>query len=283
VRLSRGDAAALNPLLAFLRERGEVPAEKKSSLPQTGAERHPHAYAQYLQDARGLARATIVSSVPFIRSFLTARCGHGPITLSQLRAHDVVHFVQRQVPQLPPKRAKILTCALRSFLQYVQSRGKAQLNLAAAVPVVANWSLSAIPRAIAAAQVRQLLDSIEQGTALGRRDYAIVLLLARLGVRAGEVVSRALDAIAWHAGQVNVRGKSGQRTELPLPVDVGQAIAAYLQRGRPHRPRRRVFLHAKAPLGGFRGSSGISSLVRQRLQRAGIAAPIHGAHQFRHG
>src|SRR5207244_4478526 len=119
---------------------------------------------------------------------------------------DVVHFVQRQAARLHPKRAKLLTCALRSFLQYGRYCGKVKRDLAAAVPVVANWSLSSVPRAIAPDQVRQLLDSIDQGTALGRRDYAIVLLLARLGLRAGEVVSLALDDIDWDAGQVNVRG-----------------------------------------------------------------------------
>jgi integrase/recombinase XerD len=283
VRLSRGDAAALSHLLDFLRGQGKVPAERKLPLPRTGVAGQTHVYTQYLREVRGLASATIVNYVPFIRRFLTERFGDGPVALPQLRASDVVGFVQRQAPYLHPKRAKILTCALRSFLQYVQYRGKAKQDLAAAVPVVANWSMASLPRAIAADQVRQLLDSIERRTALGRRDYAIVLLLARLGLRAGEVVSLELDDIDWQAGQLNVRGKSGQRNELPLAVEVGKALAAYLQRGRPHSPSRRVFLRAKAPIRGFRSSCAVSSLVRHRLQQAGIAAPTYGAHQFRHG
>ncbi len=143
--------------------------------------------------------------------------------------------------------------------------------------------MTSIPRAIAPAQIRQLLTSIDRHTAMGRRDYAIVLLLARLGLRSGEVVSLELDDIDWSAGRLSVRGKCGQRSEMPIPPDVGQAIAAYLRHGRPHSASRRVFLRFKAPICGFRGSGGIGSIVHHRLQRAGIDAPTHGAHQFRHG
>ncbi len=232
---------------------------------------------------RGLARATIVNYVPFIESFLKDRFGDGTLALSHLCASDVVRFVQRQASRLHRKRAKLLTSALRSFLQYVRYRGKTKLDLAAAVPAVANWSMSSIPRAISAEQVQQLLASIDRRTAMGCRDYAILLLLARLGLRSGEVASLDLDNIDWKAGQLSVRGKSGQRSELPLPAEVGEAIAAYLRRGRPQSTSRRVFLRAKAPNRGFRGASGVGSIVRHCLQRAGLDAPTHGAHQFRHG
>lgn len=283
VRPCLGDAATLSQLLNFLRCDGMIPAEKMSVCPLTPAERCAQAYEQHLREARGLARATIVNYLPFIHSFLKDRFGGGPVTLSHLCARDVVAFVQRQAPRLHPKRAKLLTSALRSFLQYVRYRGEVKLDLAAAVPVVANWSRSSIPRAIAADQVRQLLASIDRRTAMGRRDYAILLLLSRLGLRSSEVVSLELDDIDWNAGQLTVRGKSGQRSDLPLPAEVGQAIATYLRRGRPHSTSRRVFLRAKAPIRGFRGPCGVGSIVRHCLQRAGLEAPTCGAHQFRHG
>jgi site-specific recombinase XerD len=157
------------------------------------------------------------------------------------------------------------------------------VDLAAAVPVVANWSMTSLPRAIAADQVRQLLASINRRTEIGRRDYAILLLLARLGLRSGEVAFLELDDIDWNIGQLSVRGKGGQRTELPLSAEVGRAIAAYLRRGRPASASRRVFLRAKAPIRGFRDASGVGSIVRHSLKRAGINAPTQGAHQFRHG
>jgi integrase/recombinase XerD len=271
------------PLLDFLRKDGAIPAEKLSPHPVTPADRHTQAYEDYLREARGLARATIVNYVPFIRGFLKDRFGEDSVTLSNLRATDIVRFVQRQAPRLHLKRAKLLTTALRSFLRNLRYCGKTKLDLAAAVPVVANWSMSSIPRAIAADQVRRLLDSIDRRSATGRRDYAILLLLARLGLRSGEVTSLELDDIDWSAGHLSVHGKSGRRSELPLPSEVGKAIAAYLRRGRPASISRRVFLRAKAPIRGFRGSSGVGSIVRHRLQRAAIDAPTYGAHQFRHG
>ena len=157
------------------------------------------------------------------------------------------------------------------------------LDLAAAVPVVANWSMSSIPRAIPADAVRQLLASINRRTATGCRDYAILLLLARLGLRASEVVCLELDDLDWEAGQVTVRGKRGVRAALPLPAEVGAAIARSLRRGRPRSPSRRVFLRARAPLRGFAGASAIATVVRHALEGAAINAPTKGAHQFRHG
>src|SRR6516165_9882478 len=208
VRPSLGDAAALRHLLDFLRCEGVIPVEKISVCRLTLAEHCTQAYQDHLREARGLASATIANYVPFIRSFLEDRFGDGPVTLSQLRASDIVRFVQRQVPHLHPKRAKLLTSALRSFLQYACYRGKTKLDLAAAVPVVANWSMSSIPRAIPADQVRQLLASIDRRTAMGCRDYAVLLLLARLGLRSGEVAFLELDDIDWNTGKLSVRGKS---------------------------------------------------------------------------
>jgi len=283
VRPCQGDAAALRHALEYLRHEHLILTEKEVSASLTPAELCAQAYEQHLREVRGLATATIVNYVPFIRSFLKDRFGDGRATLSQLCARDVVAFVQDQAPRLHPKRAKLLTSALRSFLQYARYRGEVKLDLAAAVPIVPIWSMSSIPRAIGADQVRQLLASIDRSTAVGRRDYAILLLLARLGLRASEVAFLELDEIDWKAGQLSVRGKSGQRSDLPLPVEVGKAIIAYLQHGRPCCSSRRVFLRVKAPVGGFQGACGVGSIVRHHLLRAGIEAPTHGAHQFRHG
>ncbi len=278
-----GDAAALRHLIDFLRGEGLIPAERIPLRRLTPVERCAQAYEQYLREARALAEATILNYVPFIHSFLEGRFGDGRVTLSRLCARDVVGFVQRQAPRLHTKRAKLMTSALRSFLNYARFRGQVVLDLAAAVPVVADWSMPSIPRAISADHVHQLLASIDRRTATGRRDYAIMLLLARLGLRSSEVVFHELDDIDWNTGTLSVRGKSGLRNDLPLPREVGEAIAAYLRDGRPPSTHRRVFLRAKAPIRGFRGASGVGSIVRHSLKRAGINAPTYGAHQFRHG
>lgn len=283
VRPCLGDSAALGHLIEFLRAEGVIPREKRSVRRLTPVEECVHGFEQYLVHVRALARVTIVNYVPFIRSFLEDRFGHGRVTLSRLCAGDVVRFVQRQAPRLHLKRAKLMTTALRSFLRYARYLGEVTLDLAASVPIVANWSMTSIPRAISADHVRQLLASIDQRTAMGRRDYAVLLLLARLGLRSSEVTLLELDDIDWKAGRLYVRGKGAQRFELPLPTDVGKAMAAYLRRDRPVSTSRRVFLRAKAPIRGFQGASGVGSIVRHSLQRAGINATTTGTHQFRHG
>lgn len=283
LRVREGDATALRQLLDFLRHQGVIPAEKIRRGRLSPVERCVQAFEQYLREERILAKATIVNYVPFIREFLKDRFGNGAVKLSRLCAGDVVGFVQRQAPRLHLKRAKLLTTALRSFLRYVRYRGEVRLDLAAAVPLVANWSMSSIPRAISPDQVRRLLAHIDRRTTAGRRDYAILLLLARLGLRSSEVVFLDLEDIDWEAGSLSVRGKGGRRTQLPLPADVGEAIVAYLRQGRPPSTSRRVFLRVRAPIRGFLGPCAVGSIVRHALQRAGIDAPTTGAHQFRHG
>jgi integrase/recombinase XerD len=193
-----------------------------------------------------------------------------------------VRFLQRQIPRLGVARSKHLTTALRSFLQYGRYRGDVVLDLAAAVPSVASWSMAAIPRAISPHAIRQLLASMRRRTTVERRDYAIMLLLADLGLRAGEVADLELDDLDWSAGQVRVRGKGGHWSVLPLPVRVGEAMVAYLRDGRPHSSSRRVFLRALPPYRGVQGSATIEGIVRRALRHAGVQAPTNGAHQFRH-
>jgi site-specific recombinase XerD len=237
-----------------------------------------------LLNQRALVPTTVLHYVSFVHGFLVSLFGKGRVELSSLSARDIVRYVQKEAPRLHLKRAKLLTTALRAFLHYARYRGDITHDLAAAVPSVANWSMTSIPRAIPSDLVRQLLASINRQTAVGQRDYAVLLLLARLGLRAGEVVRIELEDLDWKAGSMDVRRKGGQRSVLPLPADVGAAIAAYLRRGRPRNSScRRVFLRSRAPFRGLQGAGAIASLVRHNLIRAGIEAPTYGAHQFRHG
>ena len=281
-RPRQGDRAVLDHFLAFLRCERVIPAEEVPTRPLTAVEQCVQAYERYLREERVLAQATIVNYVPFIARFLKERFGAGPVKLSSLGAADVVRFVQQQARHLHLKRAKLLTSALRSFLQYARYRGEIELDLATAVPCVANWSRPSIPRGIAPDQVRRLLSQIDRRTAVGRRDYAILLLLARLGLRSGEVAFLELEDIDWEDGCLSVHGKSGHRTQLPLPTDVGDAIVDYLRHGRPRSTSRRVFLRARAPVRGFLTQCAVGTIVRHAILRAGIEAPTTGAHQFRH-
>jgi site-specific recombinase XerD len=278
-----GDGAALRHLVAFLRSKNGIAEEIEVEHSPSPIEQHVLAYEAYLQDARALSHQTITNYRPIVRDFLSYRFGDGEVSLAQLRAVDITEFVQWKVSRLNMRRAKIMTTALRSFLSYARYRGDITSDLAAAVPIVANWSLSSIPRAIGPDQVTRLLASIDRQTPIGCRDYAMILALARLGLRSSEVVTLELDDIDWAAGEIHVVGKNGQRNDLPLPADVGEAIADYLRKWRPCNASRRVFLRAKAPIRGFEGPSGLGSVIRRSLKRAGIDSPTMGAHQFRHG
>ena len=283
LRPCKGDRHALRQFVEFLHQEGVLSFEDAPADPLTDAERCVQAYERHLQQTQGLAPTTRAAYVQFVRSFLRHRFDSGPVTLSSVDADDVVRFVRHMAPGLRPKRAKVMAAALRSFLRYACHLGEAGLELVAAVPVVANWSMTQIPRGISPDQVRKLLASIDRSSAMGRRDHAILMLLARLGLRAHEIRFLELDDIDWANGTLRSRTKDGRRKTFPLSDEVGEAIADYLRHGRPSCRSRRVFLRFQAPIEGFRGSSGISCIIRRAIQRAGVDAPTFGAHQFRHG
>ena len=281
-RSRQNDRASLRRFTDFLRREGVLSFEEAPADPVTDAERCVQAYELYLQQTRGLASATRANYVPFVRNFLRHRFDSGPVTLSSLSANDVVAFVRHMASGLRPKSAKLLVTALRSFLRYSCHLGETGPELVAAVPVVAGWSMTQIPRGISPDQVSKLLAGIDRGFATGRRDHAILMLLARLGLRASEIRFLELDDIDWTSGTLRLRTKGGRRKAFPLSQEVGEAIADYLRHGRPPCPSRRVFLRARAPIEGFRSSS-ISCIVRRAIKRADVDAPTGGAHQFRHG
>jgi integrase/recombinase XerD len=263
--------------LDILRQDGAI-AEKEAPFRKTPAQQLADEFGLYLRQERALAAATVAYYLEFVSRFLIDRFSDGEAELAVLCAADVVRFVQCQAARLHPKRAKLMTTALRSFLQYARYRGDLTIDLAASVPTVANWSMASIPRSLPVDQVELILAHCDRQTTTGRRDYAILLLLARLGLRAGEVASLTLDDIDWDAGYITVRGKGGQWSQLPLPIDVGEAIAVYLQNGRPPTTSRRVFMRVKAPVAD---QQAVGSVVRHALIRAGIDAPHKGAHLFR--
>lgn len=268
-------------LLHLLHEEGVIRLAGASSN-VTPVQRLLDEYALYLRQERGLAPSTLVNYLRVIRGFLMERFGKGPLQLSALCAADVVLFVRRQAGRVPPKVAKLATTALRSFLRYARYRDYVTADLGAAVPTVANWAMASIPRSIESDHVKRVLAHCNRQSAVGCRDYAILLLLARLGLRAGEVAFLKLEDIDWKTGCLSVGSKGGYRSALPLPVEVGEAIATYLQKGRPASSSRFVFLCARAPIRSFKSQTSILSIVRHALVRAGIESPRKGAHQFRH-
>ena len=279
-RIRNGDAGALIRLLDVLRQNGVIPEETAARV--IPAELMIREFTRYLQEERAVASSTIENYGHYSKLFLIWRFGSRRIDLSSLQADDVVEFVQHQAAAVRSEAIKNVTTALRSFLAYVRYRGDVSVDLASAVPRVANWSQSTIPKGLPPEDVRRVLEGCNRKTALGRRDYAILLLLARLGLRAGEVASMSLDDIDWEGGCLAVQSKGGKRCQLPLPADVGKAIAAYLRAGRQQIPSRRLFLCAQAPFRAFKNGGSVSDVVRNALARAEVKSPRKGAHQFRH-
>src|ERR1035438_4799693 len=256
-KLRKGDSAALFRLLAILRPDSTGVA----APPPTAIEIALGRFQQYLRQERSLSEATVINYTPVARSFLSERFPKGAVHCQQITAADITAFVQRQATLVTSKRAPLVVTALRSFLRYLFYRGIVAVDLATCVPTIATWALSKVPRFLAREQIQKILGSCDKQTAIGKRDYALLLLLARLGLRAGEVVALTLDDFDWEAGLVTVRGKGKRVAQMPLPSEVGAAIADYLSTGRPPCSSRRVFIRGKAPLTGFANSVAICSLA----------------------
>lgn len=270
---------ALGPLVVYLRGLGVIPDDAGSA--DTPVERLLSDYREYLLRERGLTAGSVALFERVARLFLAERTEPLEDALGQLAAGDVTGFV---VAQCGPGRrsgatAKTLTSGLRSLLRFLHVAGWVPVPLAQAVPSAAGWRLSSLPRPLEVEQVARLLESCDQATVVGRRDLAILCLLARLGVRAGEVAGLRLDDIDWRAGEVLVRGKGSTTERLPLPHDVGEALVSYLRDGRPRVEFREVFVTAQAPRRPL-SPGGVTQAVLYACKRAGIE-PV-GAHRLRH-
>lgn len=268
--------ASVRPLIEYLRSAGAVPAEPAG--PQTAVDRLVDGYREWLLVERGLAPSTVRAREIVARRFLAGQLSAcEAIEAVQVTAADVTRFIVRESERVSPRSAGSMACRLRSLLRFLAARGLAESGLAEAVPRIAVWRDSALPRFPVPAAVDALLAACDRSTMAGARDYAVLLLLARLGLRAIEVSRLELSDIDWRAGEVELDGKAHERGRLPLPADVGEAVVCYLRlRGGTHQ---RVFVTVQAPIRPLEPTA-IRSLVRHAYQRAGLD-PV-GAHQLRH-
>jgi site-specific recombinase XerC len=243
------EPASIRRLVAILPGMGVLKAEPPPPL--TTVQRYVTDYRRYLVDQRGLSESCLKNYTSFVEQFLSERFGENAPCFVGLCASDVTTFVREQAEKLSPGRTKLLVTALRSFLRYLLHQGKTTVDLAGCVPAVARWSLSEIPKSLPAGTVQRILRQQDRTTAVGCRNFAILTLLARLGLRAGEVVTLNLEDLDWENGVIRVRCKGRRWTQLPLPPDVGEAVATYLRSERPRCSSRRVFLSHRAPIRGF--------------------------------
>lgn len=269
---------ALGPVLGYLRRRGVVPATVVPE-PSSPTEVLLARYRQYLTDERGLSGPVAKAYSHWVTPFVEDRTdAEGQVGFAKLTAGDVARFLIAHLPSMTRKTAQMTACALRSFLRFLHAEQIVEVGLADAVPAVAHRRLSGLPQALTPAQVDALLGACDR-SGPGGRDFAVITVLHRLGLRCAEVTALRLDDVDWQAGTMTIHGKGNRIDRLPLPVDVGQAIVDYLHDGRPQTPSRTVFVRAVAPFTTL-APSGVSCIVARAARRAGLGT-IH-AHRLRH-
>lgn len=277
------ERAALRLFLRHLRDEGEVPPppNRDDSSPVAAIKTH---YVDFLRNERGLTEQSIYVYSPFIQGFLTEwveRTGSG--SPEAWDAQFVDDFLLQHTRDRSSEYTRLLATTLRSFLRFLYLRGETATDLSPAVPMVRRWRETTVPAFLSPEEVERTLSVTDPSTACGRRDHAILLLLARLGLRAGEVVTLELGDIRWRTAQLCVRGKGRVLDQLPLLSEVGEALALYLQMDRGESASRRVFLRIIAPRVGLSGSGVVSHIVRWAFAQAGVHPTSRGAaHLFRH-
>lgn len=279
--LQPGDRAALKRLLSALREVGMIaPAPLPPITPE---DQIFEGFSDYLRQERGLAPRSIISHLPVVRRFLREVCPAGAGDLTNISQERVIRYIERHARDGSAGSGKRMCWSLRAFLRYLHHKGLTPLALADCIPSIRRWKLASLPTYLSAAQVEKVLGGCDRATAMGRRDYAILMMLAKLGLRAGEVASLTLDDIDWRSGEMLVRAKGRQRARMPMPRDVGAAVVAYLRDRRPTTSCRRLFLRTLAPHVGFASGCAITMIAKAALERVGIRGYAHhGAHIFRH-
>lgn len=268
---------AMMPLLSYLREAGLTPAAKP---PQAALGALLGEYRSWLVGERGLAAATVRRYENTARRFLQQQAMTGDMPKpAALTGADVNAFLLRECGRVSAGSAKGCVAELRSILRFLYLRGLTPLRLGTAVPPVGGWRLAALPPTVTTADVQVLLDSCDRGTQVGARDFAILMLVARLGLRSIEVARLELQDVDWRAGELVVRGKARRHDRLPLPAEAGEALVAYLVRGRVPAGARRLFLTCRAPRGPIRPDV-VGDAVERACLRAGL--PRVGPHRLRH-
>ena len=268
----------VSPMIDYLRAVGSAPSAVAAE-PVTSAEMLIERYAGFLVTERGLASSTVVDYTRTARSFLGSRREGAAFDLGGLSAGDVTSYVLAGCQRGPIAYTKGMSSPLRCLLRFLFVEGLVERDLSGAVPSAPDRRLSSLPKGMSAADVARLLASCDRDTVTGRRDFAMITMLSRLGLRAGETAALLVSDIDWRRGELVVRGKANRFSRLALPVDVGEAVVAWLQHGHPHGVCRHVFTRLRAPVGPL-SNAGVSMVVSRACQRAGL--PVMHAHRLRH-
>ena len=269
----------LKPILRYLRCSGAIPTPLPIPADLPAVEVLLGEYENYLTQERALAPVTLPAYLHIARQFLSVKRGKKRLVLHRLRALDITSFILRESSSGSVNYAKKRVTVLRSLLRYLHVRGDLAADLTTAVPAVAGRRLVGLPKGLLPEEVRRLLQCCDRRSSVGRRNFAVLLLMVRLGVRASEVANLRLEDLHWRRGELVIRGKRRREDRLPLPADVGDALVSYLKRGRPRTAARQLFLRVRAPHGEVNPSA-VKAIVREAGRRIGLV-PL-GAHRLRH-
>lgn len=257
-------------------------ARRVEPTPPSATERWLRTFDEYLEQVNGIAMGTRRSYLRYARAFVEARFGSAAPDWSQIRADDIAEFVGQQAARLKISSRRAPVTAIRAMLRFLATTAAVPAGLDGAVPAIREWKLASLPRHLSAEELGRLLRCCGEATWVERRNCAILLLLARLGLRAGEVAALALGDIDWSRGHILIRaGKTHRERQLPLPDDVGQAIAAYLRGGRPRGPHGALFVRSRPPCGPIQGAA-VTTIAQCALRRASLQVARPGAHVLRH-
>ncbi len=281
-KLGGDDIAVLNRFITYLRSNDFIPKKIPKTVAIGTSESYVSSFVQYLEEEIGLSTSTILMYSRSARYFLQWRFKSKKPDLLKVTFQDITKFLTAHVHDKCSKSIANTATNLRSFFAFLYHKGMINLDLASAMLSVGVWDQKSIPEHLSEEEVEKLLDSCDRKSALGVRNFAILMLLVRLGIRVGELANLTLDDLDWANSEITIRGKSSFIRRLPITNEVGKALVAYLKKGRPHCESRFVFICSQPPLRGLKGPSTVSTIVEVALKRAGIATRKKGAHLLRH-
>ena len=277
-----GELVTLNTLIDIMRNNGAVPIEEKPLVPIDRIDEALSDYKTYLTEEKGLVPTTILRYLTQIRKFLSHIFDVQALDFSSISAQAIMGFIQDHASGHSAADSAMMVCAIRSFLRFLVIQGQIDASLAECVPTVCGAKDRRIPSHLTRAELSHLLKCNKGTTPELRRNYAILLLLARLGLRASEVAALSIDDIDWNHGELTIQGKGDRQACLPLPKDVGNALVGYLKRVRPTCSYRNVFITLRAPYRPFKNGTAVSAMVNHAVKRAGLNPQNKGAHLLRH-
>lgn len=282
VMIGRGELVTLNKFITLLRSKAFIPSEKLVKKKKSLIEEELSTYKNFLITEKGLSLSTISRYLGLNEKFLKYIFDNHPIDYQDISSQDIIKFIKKFACKNSICSSRMMVGSIRSFLNFLVYHGEINHSLVECIPGIPNRRLTTIPYYLSEKDLSHLLICSKGKTPAKRRNYSILLLLSRLGLRASEIVKLSLDDINWEQGEIIIQGKGYKQVKYPLPADIGRSLVAYLKYVRPHSANRRVFFTIRPPYRPFKNGVTVSTIVKRALITAGLNPKKKGAHLLRH-